>query len=581
MKLKSIIVLLLAIGGQAFAQPRQDISLNGEWNFVIDQYDTDRGLARGDRPWGKNDREEYSIDDAPTLHVPGDWNAQREDLKYYEGTIWYGRHITLTPEADKRYLLRFGGVSYRARVYVNGTQVAAHEGSFTEFEADVTAQLRTGNNFIAVRVNNRRERDAIPAMSFDWFNYGGITRDVTLRVLPDRYINDYFIQLDKHRADLIHARVSLSDSVAGETVNLFIPELKKSIRMTTDATGSACADIPVKRLVRWCPANPKLYKVQLTTAKDTVSEDIGFRNIEVRGTEVLLNGEPLFLKGINIHEEIAMQKRRACTEADARQLLDEAQALGVNMIRLAHYQQSRHMVAEAERRGILLWQEIPVWQAIDFANAATQDKAVRMLQETIRRDKNRCADCFWGIANETRNTPERNRFLARLLQAGREIDTTRLFVAAFDLARFDRQQDKFVMQDDFYQNLDVVGINKYMGWYEGWPKAPKDILWNVCSDKPLIISEFGGEAKYGIHDNGDVAGSWSEEFQARIYRMNLEMFANITNLVGVCPWILYDFRSPTRLHQTFQEGFNRKGLVGDKGERKQAWHIIHEYYNKR
>ncbi|MBP5515063.1 MAG: beta galactosidase jelly roll domain-containing protein [Bacteroidaceae bacterium] len=576
-----LICLLIAANFQANAQPRQEISLNGEWNSVIDQYDTNRGLARGDRPWGKNDREEHSIDDAPMLHVPGDWNSQREELKYYEGTIWYGRHITLTPESDKRYLLRFGGVSYRARVYVNGTQVATHEGSFTEFEADVTAQLRAGDNYIAVRVNNRRERDAIPAMSFDWFNYGGITRDVTLCVVPSHYISDYFIQLDKHRADLIHARVNLSDSVAGETVNLYIPELKKSVRMTTDDTGTAYADIPVKRLVRWCPANPKLYKVRLTTSTDTVSEDIGFRNIEVRGTQVLLNGEPIFLKGINIHEEIPMQKRRACTEADAIRLLDEAQALGVNMIRLAHYQQSRYMVCEAERRGILLWQEIPVWQAIDFSNTSTQDKAVLMLQETIRRDKNRCADCFWGIANETRNTPERNHFLARLLQAGRETDTTRLFVAAFDLARFDRQQDKFVMKDDFYHNLDVVGINKYMGWYEGWPKAPKDIRWDVCSDKPLLISEFGGEAKYGIHDNGDVAGSWSEEFQARIYQMNLEMFANIPNLVGICPWILFDFRSPTRLHQTFQEGFNRKGLVGDKGERKQAWHIIHNYYKER
>ena len=275
-----------------------------------------------------------------------------------------------------------------------------------------------------------------------------------------------------------------------------------------------------------------------------------------------------------------MEKRRACTQADADLLLDEAQALGVNMIRLAHYQQNEYMVRGAERRGIMLWQEIPVWQAIDFGNQRTQEKAVRMLQETIQRDKNRCADCFWGIANETRNTPERNRFLARLLQAGKEIDTTRLYVAAFDLAYFDRKADKFVMHDDFYQNLDLVGINKYMGWYEGWPKAPKDIQWDVCPGKPIIISEFGGEAKAGIRGQEDVAGSWSEDFQARLYRMNLEMFRNIKNLAGIAPWILYDFRSPTRLHQTFQNGFNRKGLVGDKGERKQAWHIIHDFYAK-
>ena len=561
---------------------REEISLNGEWNFVIDQYDADRGIARGDRKWGKNDRDEYSIDDAEKLRVPGDWNSQREDLKYYEGTIWYGRHFNIQPQAGRRYLLRFGGVSYRAKAYVNGKEVATHEGSFTEFEADVTEQLREGDNFVAVRVNNRREVDAIPAMSFDWFNYGGITRDVTLEVVPQRYINDYFIQLDKHRSDLIHARVSLSEAKAGEKVTLSIPELlKKSITLTTDETGKASADISVKKLTRWCPANPKLYRVELRTADDVVTDEIGFRNIEVRGTQVLLNGQPIFLKGISIHEEIAMRKGRACTEADANLLLDEAQALGVNMIRLAHYQQSRHMVRGAERRGIMIWQEIPVWQAIDFGNAKTQDKAVKMLTETIQRDKNRCADCFWGIANETRNTPERNRFLTRLLQAGKDLDTTRLFVAAYDLAYFDRKEDKFLMKDDFYQNLDMVGINKYMGWYEGWPKDPKDIRWEVALDKPLFISEFGGEAKAGIRGQEEVAGSWSEDFQARLYRMNLEMFKNIPNLVGICPWILYDFRSPTRLHQTLQEEFNRKGLVGDKGQRKQAWYIIHDFYESK
>ncbi len=560
---------------------RREVSLNGDWNFVIDQYDADRGIARGDRAWGKNDREEYSIDDAETLRVPGDWNSQREDLKYYEGTVWYGRHFDIKPEAGRRYLLCFGGVSYRAKVYVGGKEACTHEGSFTEFTTDITELLKDGDNFVAVRVNNRREVDAIPAMSFDWFNYGGITRDVTLRIVPQRYISDYFIQLDKHRSDLIHARINLSEAVAGQTVTLSIPELKKTIKMTTDDAGIASADIPVKKLTRWCPANPKLYKVELRTADDEVTDEIGFRNIEVQGTQVLLNGEPIFLKGISIHEEIPMQKRRACTEADADLLLNEAQALGVNVIRLAHYQQSRHMVRGAERRGIMIWQEIPVWQAIDFKNIKTLEKAQRMLSETIQRDKNRCADCFWGIANETRNTPERNKFLSSLLQTGKDIDTTRLFVAAFDLAYFDRKADKFLMNDDFYQNLDMVGINKYMGWYEGWPKAPKDIHWEVATDKPIFISEFGAEAKAGIRGQEDVAGSWSEDFQAKLYRMNLEMFQNIPNLAGISPWILFDFRSPTRLHQTFQEGFNRKGLVGDKGERKQAWYIIHDYYQKK
>lgn len=154
-------------------------------------------------------------------------------------------------------------------------------------------------------------------------------------------------------------------------------------------------------------------------------------------------------------------------------------------------------------------------------------------------------------------------------------------MAAFDNVYYRPEHSAFTMDDDFADRLDVVAVNKYMGWYAPWPVDPADAHWRVATDKPLIISEFGGEALFGRHGDDDVVSSWSEDYQARLYRDNLRMFENIPNLAGVSPWVLFDFRSPFRFHPANQEGWNRKGLVSDRGERKRAWHIMHDFYEKK
>ena len=562
---------------------RHSTSLNGKWSAIVDPYDAGYNmrvfLDRKSRPSGNF--YEYDFDGATRLNVPGDWNSQLDELKYYEGTVWYARHFNFTPTGHQRHFLYFAGVSNRCKVYLNGQLIATHEGAFTPFQVEVSDKLVSGDNLLVVAVNNTRRVDAIPAMSFDWWNYGGITRDVMLVTLPDTYISDYFIRLDKHRSDLLLADVSLSRPVAGQRIVVTIPGAGVKMQLTTDANGVASGRLSVRKLQRWSPDKPTLYATTITAPNDTVTEQIGFRNINVEKTKVLLNGQPVFLRGVSFHEEIAQRMGRATSMADAVALVTDAKNLGCNMVRLAHYQQNEYIVREAERQGLMVWQEVPVWQSIDFTNDSTLHKAQQMLRETILRDRNRCADCFWGIANETKNTPARNRFLAQLLKTGKEMDTTRLFVAAFDLANFDKQQDEFVMHDDFYPNLDLVGINKYMGWYAKWPKDPSQIRWNVAPGKPLLISEFGGEALYGQHGDDTNPDSWSEDYQAKLYRDNLRMFENIPNLCGISPWVLFDFRSPTRLHSTNQEGWNRKGLISDQGQRKEAWYIMHDYYMKK
>ena len=559
---------------------RQYTLLNGKWNAIIDPYQQGRKTAiyRNRALKDKADFKEYAFEGGLRLNVPSDWNSQIPELKYYEGTMWYARKFEINKKSDENLFLYFGAVNYRCRVYLNGTLIGSHEGGFTPFQFNVTNVVKEGGNFLAVEVDNTRTADAIPALSFDWWNYGGITRDVMLVHTPKNYIRDYFIQLDKYDSDRVHAEVQLSAQNAGQLVKIEIPELKIANKVFTDGTGLAKATFRVRNLERWSPQAPKLYQVIVSSEVDEVKENIGFRNLYVKNTQIYLNDSPVFMKSIGLHEEISQRQGRAYSEQDAIALLSEAKGLGVNMIRLAHYPQNEYIVRLAEQMGLMLWEEIPVWQGIDFKDSSTRLKAQRMYTEMLLRDRNRCALTFWGVANETAPSESRNAFLKSLVELCHKMDTTRLITAAFDLPKLNSETNAFEMEDDFIENLDVVSINKYMGWYHRWPMSPSEIRWNVALDKPLIFSEFGGEALYGQSGDSTVTRSWREEYQEKLYKDNLEMFKYIPNLAGISPWILFDFRSPYRFHPTNQEGWNRKGLISDQGYRKKAWYVMKEYY---
>lgn len=556
--------------------------LNGRWNAIIDLYNQGRRSAiyKNKKATGKADFYEYSFENGLRLNVPGDWNSQMPELKYFEGTVWYARDLNLKEKKGKRQYLYFGAVNYRTTVYLNGKEIGNHEGGFTPFQIEIT-HLIEDKNHLVVEVNNARTEDAIPAMSFDWWNYGGITRDVMLVTTPETYIQDYFIQLDKYKSDEIHAEVTLSDKQGNVNVEIEIPELHLKQKLVTNSEGVAKASFKSKKIDRWSPSNPKLYRVIVSSASDRVEEEIGFRNVYAKGTEIYLNDKPIYLAGISFHEEIPQRKGRAFSEADAIMLLSEAKALGVNMIRLAHYPQNEYIVRTAEKMGFMLWEEIPIWQGIDFENENTKKKAGNMIQEMVTRDKNRCALTFWGVANETVPSGPRNEFLKYLKDCCLRIDSTRLITAAFDIAYYQKETGKFEMKDDFIEELDMIAINKYMGWYHPWPVKPEDAVWEVALNKPLFISEFGGEALYGNSGPADVASSWSEEYQEQLFKDNITMFENIPNLRGISPWILFDFRSPFRFHPIFQEGWNRKGLVSDQGYRKKAWYLVRDYYERK
>jgi len=553
--------------------------LNGKWNAIVDLYCRGEvlGFYKNLKPVGKTDFIEYNFTSAFRLDVPGDFNSQLPELKFYEGNVWYQRTIKVDKSADKRQFLYFAGANYLTKVWLNGKELGLHEGGFLPFQFEITALAQNGENDLVVMVNNNRKKDNIPALNFDWWNYGGITRDVFLVQTPATYICDYSIQLKKNSSTLISGYVTLNGNNPVQKFEVIIPELKINKSFNVINQGIASFEIQAKPVL-WSPQSPKLYDVIIVAGNDTVKEQIGFRTIEAKGNQLYLNGKSVFLKGINFHEEIPQRMGRAYSDADAAMILNEVKALGCNFIRTAHYPQNERIISMAEKMGLMIWSEIPVWQGIDFANDVVMKKAELMLKEMIYRDKNRASVIIWSVANETSPSSERNKVLIGLTKVARALDNSRLIGAAFDNIKYDKENTTFTLNDTLINYLDLIGINKYMGWYMPFPVNPDKIKWNVALSKPLIISEFGGEALYGQHGESDVASSWSEEYQEKLFMDNLTMFQNIPNLCGTTPWVLFDFRSPFRLHYENQTYWNRKGLLSDKGLRKKAWYVMQRYY---
>jgi beta-glucuronidase len=571
---------------------RKAMSLNGDWNYIIDvqeegYYDyrmnvTQWGFFQNAKPQRPEDLVEYDFDKSPTMKVPGDWNTQDDRLFFYEGTVWFYKKFRLDSSELKegvRKLLYFGAVNYEAIVYVNGRREGRHVGGFTPFCFDVTDRLKAGENNVIVKVDNKRNVSNIPTVIFDWWNYGGITRDVLLVDVPALYIENYKVELAKADAkakqrDILFS-VQLNQLKAGEAVTISIPELKLKQTLTTDAEGKAATTLKVssKTLSLWSPQNPKLYKVDMTLGSETLTDEIGFRTIETRGKQILLNGQPIFLKGISMHEEKAHGGGRANCEADARELLGWVKELGCNFVRLAHYPHNEYTVRLAERMGLLLWSEIPVYWTIDWKNTATYDNARRQLTDMIHRDQNRANIIIWSIANETPHSNERDQFLGNLAQYARTLDTTRLISMAMEVTGASNYKNR--LQDNMNKWVDVVSFNQYIGWYRDVNDAPK-MEWEIPYEKPVIVSEFGGGAKAGYH--GPKNQRWTEEFQENLYIENTAMLDKIEGLAGTTPWILKDFRSPRRVLPEIQEYYNRKGLFSDNGEKKKAFYILQKWY---
>lgn len=561
--------------GLIFMGGRPSESLNGEWTFCVDLLDT--GLRQKwfsmlpEAPEDRSEPWDYDPYMGETVPVPSNWAMLKEKWYFFEGSAWYTRPLDMDDvDGEKRQFLRFGAAGYDCKIFLNGDFLGNHYGASTPFCVEVTGRLRKGRNWIMACVNNTRTKDRVPMRNTDWFNYGGLYRDVCIFETPAALISDFFLYLVPDGTySKICAEVSVSGAQSGDA-RLSIPELSID---ETIFIREGCGRVTISATPRlWSPDTPVLYDVSLTFGEDRVSDRVGFRQIERIGTDIVLNGAPLFLRGISVHEDDA-KLGKVTTEEDLRRRFEHARELGCNYLRLAHYPHHELAAEIADELGFLLWEEIPVYWAIDFANRATYRDAENQLKELIKRDRNRASVIIWSVGNENPDTDERLDFMKKLAEAARLLDPTRLTSAACLVNHANNR-----IEDRLADYIDIIGLNEYYGWYEENFEDLAKIGENSNPDRPVVVSETGADGVIG--PKGPVKGLFSEAYMAEVYRKQIATLRQLNYVKGMSPWILYDFRVERR-QNIFQNGYNHKGLIAaDKKTKKKAFHILAEYYRE-
>lgn len=546
-------------------------SLNGLWHYAVDQYDTCiRQNWYREQYYDGNGISypvDFSFDEWPTMQLPTCFNTVMPEYMLYEGSMVYTRRFSYQAGKDEKVFLKVGAVNYLCRVFINREYVGMHRGGSTPGYWDITDYLQKENRIILVADNTRRP-EQVPTENTDWFNYGGVYRDIELIRVPKVYIKNFQIALiSDGNYNKIKVSVTLSEKVS-DTAAFSIKELGiNEAIFIRDGEGS----VIIKNSFRlWSPEDPKLYEVELATSIDIVSDTVGFREIKVSGHDILLNGKPIFLKGISCHEDSSVNGK-ALTDEERMDTIQAAKELGCNFMRVAHYPHSERMARLADQMGLLLWEEIPVYWAIKFDREETYQDAENQLQELILRDYNRASVIIWSVGNENADSDERLSFMSRLAVCAHNMDENRLVSAACLI-----DESLNMISDRLADYLDVIGVNEYCGWYSPDFRRLPELFANSQPEKPVIITEFGADALSNHH--GTISDKGTEECQAYIYKKQIEAISQINYIKGMTPWILYDFRCPRRT-SIIQNYYNRKGLLSeDKKHKKLAFGVLQKFY---
>jgi beta-glucuronidase len=565
----------LNAGTMIFVEGRRREQLNGLWHTVPDQYDVglrdNWHIRRGRNEQGEQIPWDYHPEQGELSWVPACWNRIKPEYFYFEGCVWYSRTFMYRPLApDERVFLRIGAANYDTKVYLNSEFLGNHYGGSTPFFAEFTGRLKEENT-IQVCVNNTRTPDRVPMRNTDWFNWGGIYRDIELVRVPALFIRDFKIHLVPDGTfQHIAFQVRMSDPDYQGRITLGIPELR--IEREFAVRDGVCRETVKDDPEPWSPEHPRCYDVSVRCGEDRIADRVGFRQIEVQGTEILLNGKPLFLRGVSVHEDDALKGKASDSEDLARRYRD-AKELGCNFLRLAHYPHHELAGKMADALGFLLWEEIPVYWAIDFKNPSTYADAENQLCELIHRDFNRASVIIWAVGNENADTDERLEFMKNLALKAKSLDPSRLVTAACLV-----NHEKVRIEDRLSGYLDVIGLNEYYGWYKPNIEELEVLFRNSDPDKPVVISEFGADARAGHH--GSISEKFTEEYMEQVYEAQIRTIRKLEYVKGLTPWILYDFTCPRRQNR-YQAGFNRKGLIAeDKKTRKKAFYTLQAYYRE-
>lgn len=553
---------------------RKKESLNGHWHYAVDQYDTCIRAKWYEEQYydegGNSLPVDFSFDEWEMMTLPCCFNTFSDLYRLYEGSMIFTRKFLYTRQKDdERMILKIGAANYLCRVFLNKKYVGMHRGGSTPCYFDLTDLLEHENR-ILIQVDSTRRNNQVPTLDTDWFNYGGIYRDIELIRVPRVHVKEFRIALEPDsNFKKIRALVRMSEEITGTAI-LTIRELgiEKEIPVF-EGRGELLFEAEPEV---WSPENPKLYDVELSCEGDEVRDRVGFREIRVRGMDIVLNGKSVFLHGISCHED-SVPNGKGLTDEERIENIRIAKELGCNFMRVAHYPHNERMAQLADELGILLWEEVPVYWNIHFDSEDTYQDAENQLKELIYRDYNRASVIIWSVGNENEDTDPRLQFMGNLARCAHELDHTRA-VSAACLVNF----KKNAIEDRLEQHLDIIGLNEYCGWYTADLKMLPALFANSKPQKPVIVTEFGADAYAGLH--GTVTDKGTEECQAFVYEKQIETIRNIPYIKGMTPWILYDFRCPRRTSVN-QKYYNTKGLLSaDKKYRKQAFYVLQQFYKE-
>lgn len=553
---------------------REKESLNGLWKYAVDQYDTCIRQKWNEEVYydagGNTLPVDFSFDEWETMELPCSWNTVDRMYKIYDGSMVFTRKFMYSRENEgERVILRIGAANYLCRVFLNRQYIGMHLGGSTPCCFDITEYLQHDNRII-LQVDSTRRNEQVPTANTDWFNYGGVYRDIDLIRVPAVHVRDFRVALEPDGTfHNIRARVDMSRPVSGEAV-LTISEL--GIKQTFQVANGSGEILLEAAPELWSPENPRLYDVELSCCGDEVRDRVGFREIRVDGMDIVLNGKPVFLRGISCHED-SVEHGKALTDEERLENIRAAKELGCNFMRVAHYPHSERMAQLADEMGLLLWEEIPVYWDIHFSSEDTYSDAENQLTELIKRDYNRASVIVWSVGNENPDTDERLKFMGGLARRAHSLDSTRLVSAACLV-----NTQKNAIEDRLEQYLDVIGLNEYCGWYTAeWSMLP-ELFRNSDPKKPVIITEFGADALPG--HRGTITDKGTEDCQAYVYKKQIENIRCNSYIRGMTPWILHDFRCPRRT-SWLQNYYNTKGLLSaDKKHKKLAFYVLQAFYKE-
>ena len=619
---------------------RQILTLNGEWSYIVDPMNN--GLPEtsffGGFPKNKIQKTgmeliEYNFETASTIQIPGAWNALDERLFFYRGPVWLYKKFNYSPKKEALTHLYIEGSNFTTKVFLNGSIVGEFEGGYVPFNFDISKYLIEGENILLVQTDNTLNESSVPTQKTDWWPWGGIVGDVYVVETPKRFIQNAYLQLNPDNFSEALFKLQMNKKSSGHTIKLEIPDLQFKAEYKTNSLGAIKENIKINPQL-WSPANPKLYEIKISSDAEIISDEIGFRSIKTLGQKIYLNNREIQFKGIAMHSEPIGIPGPAFSKAHFQKLLSTAKDLNINFIRAAHYPYTRHLAKVADQFGLMLWEEVPVYWNIDWDNSNTLNIAKNQIKRLVQRDQNRASVVVWSVANETPLSSSRMKFLNALLAEIELNDSSRLstaallsgseeqfrslvlvlalqgaksqwvspkekaiFLSIIDQANIQIDSDlsfSISIDDPLGESVDLISYNEYFGWYyvtfftdqmmisEGTLRklmfeVMPDIKISSSFNKPIHISEFGAGAKYGNH----TSKIWSEEYQAMLYKHQLEMLSNNPQIKGISPWVFKDFRAMLRPLPGIQDFYNRKGLIDEKGNKKEAFEVLADFYENK